>query len=418
MEIVGGVMEVVQIKEVISILILLIMYALSLIYAIQKIRMDRKLLLIFLGAILLRIIFSIINLYVLPDSLPHSGIDTISFEITGYHLSTGVMDISTYRWDNYPRLIYMVYLLFGRMPLVIIGINGVVSILSAINLYIILEGFVNSRKKLILLVSLFLFFPHNIIFSSVILRESLIIYFLLLSLKMYIYYSRCKKISSMFLSVIYLLAATSLHAGVIFIGVGYLLYILSDNKVVRRFDRLKKPLLIFLVVLIVGGLFLYNDLAFRKLAGYDSLESILKQVNRVSSNSGRSAYLSTLMITNLYELLLFLPLKVVYFLFSPMPWDIRNQSDMIAFLLDSMFYVYLLVGIFRNINRIDFKSEENKILICLLIGLLISVSVFALGTSNTGTALRHRSKFFPFMIFLANFPIVLRSRKRYVKYIS
>lgn len=290
MEIVGDVMEVVQIKEAISILVLLIIYTFTLIYAIQKIRMDRKLILIFLGAILLRIIFSIFNLYVLPDSLPHSGIDTISFEITGYHLSTGVMDISTYRWDNYPRLIYMVYLLFGRMPLVIIGINGVVSILSAINLHIILESIVISRKKVILLVSLFLFFPHNIIFSSIILRESLIIYFLLLSLRKFIFYSRCKKMSSMFLSVIYLLVATSLHAGVIFIGVGYLLYILSDRKLVTRFDRLKKPMLVILVVSIVGGLFLYNDLAFRKLASYDSLESILNQVNRVSDNSGRSAY--------------------------------------------------------------------------------------------------------------------------------
>lgn len=404
-------MQATQTNEFISIFIMLVLYALTLIYSISKIRMTRYILLIFIGAILFRVVFSIINLYIFPDILPHSGVDTKAFEMTGYYLSSGILDLSTYRWDNYPRLIYIIYLLIGRMPLVIIAINGVTSVLSAVYLYKILEILVDSKKTIFSLVNLFLFFPHNIIFSSIILRESLIIFFLVLSLYKFIEYSKTNKISKMFLSIINLLVATALHAGVLFIGLGYLIYILKDKQVVRRFDRLKKPILIILVVATVAGLFLYSDLAFRKLASYDSLDSVFNQVNRISDNSGESKYLNSLKITNLTDMIIFLPIKMVYLLYSPMPWDIRNLNDIIAFLLDSIIYMYLSVGVLKKIRGLDFKNEKNKLFVCLLVGLLSAVSVFALGTSNAGTALRHRFKILPLMIILANYPTVLRRKK-------
>jgi hypothetical protein len=377
--------------------------------------MDRKLVLIFIGAILLRFILSIINVYVFPDILPHSGEDTKNFEMTGYYLATGKMDISTYRWDNYPRLIYIVYLIIGRMPAVIVAINGVVSILSAVYLHKILEIVIESRKRIFLLVSLFLFFPHNMIFASIILRESLIVYFVILSLYEFIKYSKLKKFNTIFLSVVYLLIATTLHAGVLFIGVGYLAYVLKDKQIIRKFDRYKKPLIIFLIVAIVGGLYLYSNLAFRKLASYDSLDAIINQVNKVSDNSGESAYLTSLKMTNLIDIIIFLPIKMFYLMFSPMLWDIRNINDIIAFLLDSFIYMYLTVGILNKIKKIHLKNDKNKLFIFLLVGLLATVSVFALGTSNAGTALRHRFKVLPLMIILANYPTARKKKKRYKK---
>ena len=48
----------------------------------------------------------------------------------------------------------------------------------------------------------------------------------------------------------------------------------------------------------------------------------------------------------------------------------------------------------------------------LLIGFIASVSVFALGTSNAGTALRHRFKLLPLLFILINYPIESKKRKR------
>lgn len=405
-------MELNQTNEIFGILISIVLYSIVFLYANRKIKMDRRLSCVIWGAIIVRFFFSVGNLYLFPDFLPHAGSDTIVFERTGYYLATGLMDISTYSWDHYPRLIYFVYLIIGRSPLVIVTINGVASILAAIHVYKIIEILTKSSKKASIALSLFLFFPHNIIFSSIILRESLIIFFMTLSLLKFIAYTKSKKIKTAILSTLYLLLAATLHAGMLFLGIGYLLYIIRDKQVIRRFDRLKKPIVIILIITIFIGLYFYSDQAFRKIASYDSIDSIVNQVNRTSDNAGGSAYLTSFKVNNLFDMVLFLPIRIIYLMFSPMVWDIRNINDIIAFTLDSVFYIYMIARISKQILKADFKHENNTVFLSLLIGLIASVSVFALGTSNAGTALRHRFKVLPLMMLMINYPIATKKQKR------
>lgn len=161
--------------------------------------MNKLFVIVLIFSILIRITVSILNFYYIKDFLPHSGADSVSFERVGYYLLIGLFDITSYSWDKYPIFIYLIYSVVGREPFIIIGINGVLAILSSFFLYKIILMVTGDNKKALLGMGIFLFFPHNIIFSSVILRESLIVFFVSFSLYLFIMYTQQKKSKLSFL---------------------------------------------------------------------------------------------------------------------------------------------------------------------------------------------------------------------------
>ena len=86
------------------------------------------------------------------------------------------------------------------------------------------------------------------------------------------------------------------------------------------------------------------------------------------------------------------------FLFSPLPWQWRGFSDILAFLMSPTFYLYVCVLIFY---RREYLNNIEILAIFILIAIGASV-LFGWGVSNAGTALRHRDKFvFVFLTILA-----------------
>ena len=90
------------------------------------------------------------------------------------------------------------------------------------------------------------------------------------------------------------------------------------------------------------------------------------------------------------------PLKTIYFLFSPFPWDIKKSSHLIGF-LDSLIYLWLIYLIIKNIKII----WDDPALRIISIILMIYIIAFGLGVSNFGTSIRHRVKFVSLFIILS-----------------
>ncbi|MHC0552857.1 hypothetical protein [Salinicoccus sp. CNSTN-B1] len=101
-------------------------------------------------------------------------------------------------------------------------------------------------------------------------------------------------------------------------------------------------------------------------------------------------------INNIFQLIVFSPIKIIYFIASPMPWSVRNFSDLISFFLDALFYVFALIVFIRNIDVV----KRRPILAIVLLGIAAGWLIFGLGISNAGTALRHRFKLF-YLIIIA-----------------
>src|SRR5699024_3674858 len=115
-----------------------------------------------------------------------------------------------------------------------------------------------------------------------------------------------------------------------------------------------------------------------------------------NTERGESAYLTNVEINNFLEMIIFAPLKIVYFIGSPMPWTLRNFSDLISFFLDSVFYLFAAFLFIKN----WYLLKKNPLLLIILISLVSGWLIFGLGISNAGTALRHRFKLF-YLIIIA-----------------
>ena len=89
-------------------------------------------------------------------------------------------------------------------------------------------------------------------------------------------------------------------------------------------------------------------------------------------------------------------LKIFYFLYSPLIWDIKKISHLFGF-LDSILYFILTIYILKNSKNIF----ANPILRLLVLLFIIYLIIYGIGTGNFGTGIRHRSKFVVILIVLA-----------------
>ena len=90
------------------------------------------------------------------------------------------------------------------------------------------------------------------------------------------------------------------------------------------------------------------------------------------------------------------PIRSVYVVFAPFPWDIIKAKHLIG-MFDAFLYMYLSFLIFKNRKLI----WRDKTLGIILIILLSYIFVFGIGVGNFGTGIRHRSKFAIMFIILA-----------------
>ena len=77
-----------------------------------------------------------------------------------------------------------------------------------------------------------------------------------------------------------------------------------------------------------------------------------------------------------------------YFLFSPFPWDVKSKSHLVG-MFDGFIYIILIYYVFRNRKNI-WNDPTLKIILLVLVFYFF---VFGIGVSNSGAAVRHRSKF-------------------------
>ena len=201
------------------------------------------------------------------------------------------------------------------------------------------------------------------------------------------------------------------HSGVIFVTTGYLITLLSGKKNQKIFQYL---------VLILGiiGFILFKDILLEKVGGGE-IETIIAANNRDTLKMAGSGYLQSISTTSLGQIIIFLPLFIFYFLYSPTPDMFRGGLDIISFILNSSIYLYFTFSgfyLYRKVkNRLTLA--EKKIIKYLFISALFTIAVFSIGTRNAGTAIRHRDKIVPLLIvifaIIKNRTILLKEKKIY-----
>lgn len=331
--------------------------------------------------------------------LPNSGSDAILFHNVGIAKSVG--DFTNNYGGVYTDFLGYIYNFYGASPIIGRYINLLFSIGVIILIIQILDMLKINSKNRILGIYLISFLPNYAILSVVLRRESIIIYCVTISIYFIFKWYLGFKVKDFFFSILFALFASMFHSGALAILFGYFyFYTFLDKK--NRTLKINKNSILALIIIM---LFFYvaNELVgetlFFKFQNVSELEDITSSIGDSRGGSGYSIGVN-LGNTSL-DFLVNTPIRVFYFLLSPMPWDWRGGNDIFAFTFSSIFYGY--ISIFSLKTFFEFRNEKNKyitIIGILLITLTTAVLMFSWAVSNAGTALRHRDKFISIYIIL------------------
>jgi hypothetical protein len=127
-----------------------------------------------------------------------------------------------------------------------------------------------------------------------------------------------------------------------------------------------------------------------------SLEAVSKM--RQDLAGGSSAFEKNVDISTPAKALVFLPVGIAYYLFSPFPWQITSLLKLFS-VPEMLLTYYLTPAILRGI-RYTLRERFREALQVLLITALITV-IYALGEGNVGTLYRHRAQSQGFYLMFA-----------------
>lgn len=245
-------------------------------------------------------------------------------------------------------------------------------------------------------------FPSLILYSVLVMREVYVSFFLLIALIGLSNWFKKANLKWFFIAIIGFVGGIFFHGTVLIALIIFILAvsISSLKKIFKSLIYLRislKALGLLLLFFIILKLYVSNKIVVPYLGNFKSstnLERILKQTD--ISTRGNASWPEWTKINSNIELIYKVPIRGLYFIFSPFPWDIKDLKHLIG-MFDSFLYMYLSVLILRNIKEI-WKDKSLRIIFLILLSF---ITVFGFGVGNFGTGIRHRSKFVVIFILLA-----------------
>lgn len=370
----------------------------------------RVYILLFVG-FFLRLIFMYWDIYgheIIP--LPHSGIDSVGFYGSALNVAQDLSLLGEGIYGGLYAKISGFILFLGPTSRIIIQYINVLLGMSAILLvYKMMSQLKFGSKLKGILLTIMIFFPSGLIFSSILLREAIISFLVIFSFYYFLQWILKGEMKNVVISFLLIIVAATFHSGVISVILGYMFMLLFYKPSTQKFQSSIQTIFVFGVLLIsffyVGAIGMENIAVFDKFTGALSVNEDLYEV--ATGGQGGSVYLQNLQINNSLKLVLFAPIKILYFLVSPLPMNWRGGGDVIAFLSDSIFYLVLFFYPIINYRKM---IKGDPLTIVLFIMLLSATFVFGIALNNAGTAMRHRYKLFYLIVLL--FGLAIENSKK------
>jgi len=370
-------------------------------------------------ALAVRFLFLFINNHIFY--LPDGDMDAKSFERFAWesYAQNGFdFVISSFNGpETYflSKLIAFFYALFGRSMLMAQSISIFFGIASVFLGWLLAKKIWDNHTAIKVGWSIALF-PTLVSYSVLTMREVYISFFLLLAMYGIVNWFRQRSYKSIVVVIIGFIGATFFHGSLI-IGLFVFLFFITLDSFKKTFKLLLmkrinlKILIIIIFSLTILGLYFTNKISLPYLQTFNKTinPAFLKHEVINLKVKGDAAYPEWTKIDANIEFLYKVPIRTLYFLFSPFPWDVNKSSHLVG-LLDSFFYMILAYLIFQNRKAI-WKDPALRITLIVLFSYFI---IYGVGVGNFGSGVRHRSKFTIELILLAA-PLIPRfifSKKR------
>ena len=365
---------------------------------------------ILLVALIVRVLVMLIGHYLIP--LPDSTADAISFEATAWSLAqVGFLNVLDAYIGPDPKFISLLiaipYSLFGRSILMAKSISLLFG-MGSVFLGWKLAKMIWDKRTANRVGWVIALFPSLILYSALVMRESYIVFFLIVALCGVVIWVKNNNYKSLVLVALGFTGATFFH-GALMTGALTFLVIVGILSFIKLYKSLKsnriniKIFMFFLIFITISSLYISGKIHVPYLGSFKettSIKTLLKKTD--GATRGVASYPEWTKARSFEELLYKGTIRSLYFVFSPFPWDIQKPAHLIG-MIDSFLYMYLSYLIFQN-RKIIWKDPVLRIILIILLSYII---VFGVGVGNFGTGIRHRSKFVIMFILLAA-PLIKR----------
>lgn len=313
----------------------------------------------------------------------HSGADTEGFYKVASRYYQGDYDrFYTY----YPYVLRWFFEIFGQNRFIVQYINVLCWFLTTVLVIKTCDLFEVPEKKRVIVYVIMAFWANYIFLSSILLRESIMIFLDTYSFYFFVRWMLLGKKTDLGLAFLLVIPPTILHTASIVLWVAYLFMMAvwdrKRQKIIINFRKCVKSLML----LLLGGIFVYYTGMDDFLLSYIRDFSLYAITHRGFEESG-SQYLMDMDCQYWSQFLPFTIIRMFYFVFSPLPQDMRGMGDFMAFLCDSLPFFFITIRICWNMWKKNVKGYVAAGLLCCV----LFVMIFAWGTAATGTALRHRT---------------------------
>lgn len=356
---------------------------------------------IFLISFFVRVIFIFYNSYV--GNLFDSTADARTYENDAWLLSqNGFLNVllsysgPSSHFVTWP--VALLYSVLGRSLIMAESLSLLFGILS------VFLGWFIARKlwgeKIAMKVGwIAALYPPLVLYSCLVMRETYVYFFLLLGILGTYNWSKYEGKKNFFIAILGFYMAMHFHGG-LFIGLIAFLIIVGLRIFKKVFISLKngklnlKSFFIIFLLTISTSYFIFGKLNVPKIGTIDDILDFSRVTYMTSHTTrGDASYPEWLEIQNPIQMVYKGPIRSIYFLISPFPWDIRKTVHLIG-LVDGLMYSFILF--LMVINRKKIIEDPGLRNIFFVLACLIFV--FAIGVGNFGTGIRHRAKFF--IVFL------------------
>ena len=295
--------------------------------------------------------------------------------------------------DVYNNFLAISYFVFGSSQFLGAELSVMAFGLSFLLLVKLMDILEISRYRVSVLL-LFGLLPTAVIHTSVTLRESWEILFFMSTVYFGLRYQFDRKWKYIFLAIAAVAAFGSLHHGMlafsVFLLPCVLLWPIGHRSMARAF--LTRPRAIFALLGCFGALAV--ALALSTQAFNVELASSLMQGEVLEYSSGfregtapsRATYDAPLELSSVSGFLLSFAIIILHYVLEPFPWKIMNIVDLYAFfevLLRVLLFMFSWWAITQE------HGAKKQIMTMLLVLYVVLSIIWALGTTNYGTAIRH-----------------------------
>lgn len=368
--------------------------------------------------------FLIKSLIVFFDSfviqLPENREDGLHFYLLSskYNFLTLNEFISTFifskDFQKYAVIIGGIFSIFGKSYLLMKMINVFISIISTLIFWKIAKKLFNENFGSKIATLIFSFHPAILIYSTSVLREPFIVLILLITLYFYIKFIISFKYQYLFISLLVSIMQLIFHPGMLITTFSVLFFSIFYS-IIKFFSiiNILKIISMTLLIFILSSLVILNtNSGYFNFSSNQALVDFIFWKQFYSQLHAGSSFPNFLVTNNPLLILLYSPIRLIYFIFSP--FYISKLTYLLGFLTGFINFILLFL-IIKN-YKIIIKDYLFFSLFSIFIILAVFFSIF---TGTSGTAFRHRAKF-DFLLLILSIPLLeqyfLKFKQKFIKY--